>query len=239
VRRPAAPLPLPVGQHHLKRPVGGDRLVGPVDERKRLPGREGRGRRDENGVAGLRHGGRTTGATGLGEDQRPLRVPGRLAQVQAAHAGRTPGRDQRSDDTDGLIPADHQMRHAVAHELGEHNRVGPAGEHRQVGQSAAVVGRSHVRCHPADGPGDSRGLACAHVGGTETGRRGVRRTRDPRHQAADPGHPGRGEQRGDARAHATRAVNAHERRAAVRQYGRAAVTVAIGKRGAGQLGDEP
>jgi hypothetical protein len=133
VRRPAAPLPLPVGQHHLKRPVGGGRLVGPVDERERLPGREGGGRRHQNGVAGLRQGGRTTGAAGLGEDERPLRVAGCLAQVQAAHAGRMPGGDQRSDHADRLVPADHQMRHAIAHELGQHNRVRSAGEHRQVG----------------------------------------------------------------------------------------------------------
>jgi hypothetical protein len=236
VRRPAAPLPLPVGQHHLKRPVGRDRRAGPIDEHERLPGREGGGRGHEDGVTGLGHGGRAASAPGLGQDQRPGRILGRLAQVQAAHAGRTAGRDQRSDDPDGLVTVDHQMRHAVAHELSEHNRVGSAGEHRQIGHSPAVIGRSHVRRHPADGPGDPGGLARAHVGGAETTRRGVRRARHPRPQAADPGDARRGEQRGDARANAISAVDPHERRAAAREHGCATVAMAIGKRGTGQLG---
>jgi len=110
------------------------------------------------------------------------------------------------------------MRHAVAHELGEHDRVGPAGEHRQVGHPVAVIGGSHVRRHAADGTGDASGLASPDVGGAKSGRRGVRRTGYPRHQAAHPGDPRRGEQRGDARANATRAVHAHERRAAAREH---------------------
>ena len=54
VGRPAAPLPLPVGQHQLERPVGGGGLARPVDQRERLRGREGGGRRREHGVARLR-----------------------------------------------------------------------------------------------------------------------------------------------------------------------------------------
>ena len=239
MRRPAAPLPLPVGQHHLKRPVGGDRLVGPVDEGKHLPGREGRGRRHEDAVAGLRRGGRTTGATGLGEDKRPRRVPRRPAQVQAAHAGRTSGRDQRSDDTDRLVSADHQVRHAVAHELGEHDRVGSAGEHRQVGYATAVIGGAYLWRHSTDGRGDPGGPASPHVRDAETTRRGVRRTRYPRHPTAHPGDSRRGKQRGDARADAVRAIYPHKCRAPTREYRRPAVAVAIGKRGAGQLGGEP
>jgi len=239
VWRPATPLPLPVGQHHLERPVDGGGLAGSIDERQRLPRRESRGRRHEHGVAGLRHGGRAACATGLGEDDRPCRVPRRPAQVKAAHAGRTPGQDERPDHTDRLVPGGHQVRHAAAHELGEDNRVGPAREHRQVGHPAAVVGGPHVRRHAADGPGDSGGLARPDVGGAEAGRRGVRRARYPRRQAAHPGDPRRGEQRGDARAHATRAVHANERRAAAREHGRAPVAVAIGERGTGQLGGKP
>jgi hypothetical protein len=239
VRRPAAPLPLPVGQHHLERPVGGGRLVGPVDERERLPGGEGRGRRHQNGVACLRHGGRTTGAAGLGEDKRPLRVPCCLAQVQAAHAGRAPGRDQRSDHADGLVPADDQVRHAVAHEPGEHNRVGSAGEHRQVGQATAVVGGAYLGRHPVDGGGDPGGPAGPHVRDAETARRGVRRTRYPLHPAAHPGNSRRGDQRGDARAHPVGAIDPHERGVPTREHRRAAVTVTVGERGAGQLGGDP
>ena len=39
--RPAAPLPLPLGQHQLERPVGGRRLSRPVDQHERLGGGEG------------------------------------------------------------------------------------------------------------------------------------------------------------------------------------------------------
>ena len=237
--RPVTPLPLPVGQHHLERAVGDGALAGSIDEHQRLPRRESRGRCHQHGVAGLWHGGRASCATCLGEDDRPCRVPRRLAQVKAAHAGRTPGQDEWPDHTDRLVTCGHQMRHAVAHELGEHNRVGPAREHRQVWHPAAVVGGPHVRRHAADGPCDSGSLARPDVGGAEAGRRGVRRTCDPCRQAAHPGDPRRGEQRGDARAHATRAVHANERRAAAPEHGRAPVAVAIGDRGAGKLGSKP
>jgi hypothetical protein len=227
------PLPLPVGQHHLERPVDGERLAGAIDERERLPGRQRSGSRREHGVAGLRHDGRAASAPGLREDQRPGRVPRRLAQVEAAHAGRTSGHDQRPDHPDRLVRVDHQLRHAVAHELGKYHRVRSAGQHREFRYSAAVVGRPHLRRHPVDGPGDPAGLAGPHVSGAEAGRRGVPRSRYPRRQAAHPGNARGGEQRGDARADAARAVDADERRAATREHRRAAVAVPIGERGAG------
>jgi hypothetical protein len=84
---PAAPLPLPVGQHQLERSVDGGRLADPVDQRERLRGREGGGRRREHGVASLRNRDRAAGAPGLREDARPGRIARRLAEVHAAHAG--------------------------------------------------------------------------------------------------------------------------------------------------------
>jgi hypothetical protein len=85
--RPAAPVPLPVGQHQLKRPVGGGRVAGPVDQHQRLGGGEGGGGRRERSVARLRNRERPAGAAGLREDPRPGRIPRCLAQVDAAHAG--------------------------------------------------------------------------------------------------------------------------------------------------------
>jgi hypothetical protein len=113
--RPAAPVPLPVRQHHLERPVGGGRLAGPVDKRERLRGRQRGGRRRQRGVARLRLGERAASTAGLREDDRPGRIAGRLAQVHAAHAGRPPGQHQRPDHPDRLVRLHHQVRHAVAH----------------------------------------------------------------------------------------------------------------------------
>jgi hypothetical protein len=237
--RPAAPVPLPVRQHHLQRPVGGGRLAGPVDERERLRGREGGGRRREHGVARLRLGERAAGAAGLRQDDGPGRIPGRLAEVHAARAGRPPGQDERPDHPDRLLRVHEQVRHAVAHQLGEHHRVGSAGEHGQIGQPAAVVGRAHLPRHPVDRAFDPRGPAGAHVGGAEPARGDVGRRRQPSVGAAHPGDSGRREERGDAAAHPARAVHPRERRAAAGEHRRPAVAVPVGQRRAGQLGSDP
>jgi hypothetical protein len=187
MRRPAAPVPLPVRQHHLESPVGGGRLAGPVDERERLRGRQRGGRRREHGVARLRRGERAAGAAGLREDDRPGRIPGRLAEVQAAGAGRPPGQDERSDHSDRLVRVHQQVRHVGAHQLGDHHRVGTAGEHGQIGQPTAVVGRAGLPRHSVDRAGDPCGPARAHVGGTEPAWGGVGRRRQPGVGATHPG----------------------------------------------------
>ena len=237
--RPAAPVPLPVRQHHLERPVGGGRLARPVDERERLRGRERGGRRREHGVACLRRGERAAGAARLREDDRPGRVPCRLAEVHAARAGRPPGQDERPDHPDRLVRVHQKVRHAVAHQLGDHHRVGPAGEHGQIGQPTAVVGGADLPRHPVDRAGDPGRLAGAHIGGAEPAGGGVGRRRQPGVQAAHPGDTGRRQERGDAGAHPARAVDPRERRAAAGEHRRPAVAVPVGQRRAGQLGGDP
>jgi hypothetical protein len=237
--RPAAPVPLPVRQHHLERPVGGGRLAGPVDERERLRGREGGGRGREHGVARLRHGERAASASGLREDHRPGRIAGRFAQVDAARAGRPPGPHQRPDHPDRLVRVHQQVRHAVAHQLGDQHRVGPTGDHRQIGQPTAVVGRADLPRHPVNRAGDPGRPARPHIGGTEPTRGGVGRRRQPGVSAAHPGDTGRRQERGDAGAHPARAVDPGERREAAGEHRRAAVAVPVGQRRARQLGSDP
>ena len=237
--RPAAPVPLPVRQHHLERPVGGGRLAGPVDERERLRGRQRGGRRREHGVAGLRRGERAAGAARLREDGRPGRIPGRLAQVDAARAGRPPGQDERPDHPDRLVRVHQQVRHAVAHQFGDDHRVRPAGEHRQIGQPVAVVGRPHLPRHPVDRAGDPGRPARPHIGGAEPARGDVGWRRQPGVGAAHPGDTGRREERRHAGADPARAVDPRERRPAAGEHRRAAVAVPVGQRRAGQLGRDP
>jgi hypothetical protein len=237
--RPAAPVPLPVRQHHLERPVGGGRLAGPVDERERLRGRQRGGRRRERGVARLRHGERAAGPAGLRQDERPGRIPGRLAEVNAARAGRPPGQHERPDHPDRLVSVHQQVRHRVAHQLGDHHRVWPPGEHGQIGQPVAVIGRADLARHPVDRAVDPGRPAGAHVGGAEPARGGVGRRCQPAVGAAHPGDTGRREERGDAGAHPARAVDPRERRAAAGEHRRTAVTVPVGQRRAGQLGSDP
>jgi hypothetical protein len=237
--RPAAPVPLPVRQHHLERPVGGGRVAGPVDERERLCGRQ-RGRCGrEHGVARLRRGERAAGPARLREDGRPGRIPGRLAQVHAARAGGPPRQDERPDHPDGLVRVYQQVRHAVAHQLCDQHRVGSAGEHGQIGQPTAVVGRADLPRHPVDRAGDPGRLAGADVGGAESARCDVGRCRQAAVGAAHPGDAGRRQERGDAGAHPARPVDPGERRAAAGEHRRAAVAVPVGQRRAGQLGSDP
>jgi hypothetical protein len=237
--RPAAPVPLPVRQHHLERPVGGGRLTRPVDERERLRGRQRGGRRREHGVARLRHRERTAGAARLRENGRPGRVPGRLTEVHAARAGRPPGQDERPDHPDRLVRVHQQVRHPVAHQLGDHHRVGPAGEHGQLGQPAAVVSRARLPRHPVDRAGDPLRPARPHIGGAEPARGDVGRRCQPGVGAAHPGDTGRREERRDAGADPARAVDPRECRPAAGEHRRAPVAVPVGQRRAGQLGGDP
>ncbi len=239
MRRPAAALPLPAGKHHLQRGVRGGRLAGTVDERERLRGGERRGRRREHGVARLRAGRRPAVTAGLGEDPRPRRVAGRLAQVQAAHARRAAGQDQRPDHADRLFRVHGQVRHPVADERGEQHRVRPAGEHRQVGQPARVVRGAYLGRHPVHRAGDRDGPGRPHVRGAKARWRDVRRLGQAGVTAAHPGDSGRGEERGDAGAHPARAVYPGERRPPPGKHRRTAVPVPVGKRGARQLGPDP
>jgi hypothetical protein len=232
-------VPLPVRQHHLERPVDGGRLAGPVDERERLRGRERGGRGREHGVARLRRGERAAGPARLRQDGGPGRIPGRLAEVDAARAGCPAGQHERPDHPDGLVRVHQQVRHAVAHQVGDQHRVGPAGEHGQIGQPAGVVGRADLPCHPVDRAGDPGRLAGADVGGAEPARGGIGRPRQPAVGAAHPGDAGRRQERGDAGAHPARAVHPGERRATAGEHRRAAVAVPVGQRRAGQLGSDP
>jgi hypothetical protein len=232
-------MPLPVRQRHLERPVGGGRPAGPVDERERLRGRERGGRRREHGVARLRHGERAAGAAGLREDDRPGWIPGRLAEVHAAGAGGPPRQHERTDHPDRLVRVHQQVRHVVAHQLGDHHRVGSAGEHGQVGQPAAVVGRPDLPRHPVDRAGDPGGPPRPHIGGAEPARGGVGRRRQPGVDAAHPGDTGRREEGGDAGAHPPRPVDPRERRAAAGEHRGTAVAVPVGQRRARQLGSDP
>jgi hypothetical protein len=127
----------------------------------------------------------------------------------------------------------------VPHEVVEHHRVGPAGEHRQVGQPPAVVGGSHLARHPVDGAGGPGLPFRAHVGQAEPARGDVGRGRGRGVQAAHPRHAGRGQQRRDAGADPARAVDPGERGPAAGQHRRPAVAVPVGERGAGQLRGDP
>jgi hypothetical protein len=237
--RPAAPVPLPVWQHYLEGRVGCGRLACPVDERERLRGGERGGRRGEHGVAGLRHRRRAAGAARLREDGRPGRIPGRLAEVHAARAGGPPGPDERPDHPDRLVSVHKQVRHSTAHQLGDHHRVGPAGEHGKIGLHAAVVVRADLPRHPVDRAGHPGGPAGAHIGGAEPAGCGVGRPSHPAVGAAHPGDTGRREERRDAGAHPACAVDPGERRAAAGEHRRTAIAMPVGQRRAGQLWSDP
>jgi hypothetical protein len=131
------------------------------------------------------------------------------------------------------------MRHAVPHQLVENHRVGPAGEHRQVGQPPAVVGGPHLARHPVHGAGDPGRPLGAHVGHPEPARGDVGRDRGPGVQAAHPRDAGSGQERRDAGADPARAVDPGERGPAAGQHRRPAVAVPVGEGGAGQLGSNP
>jgi hypothetical protein len=237
--RPAAPLPLPLGQHQLERPVGGRRLSRPVDQHERLGGGEGGGRRRQHGVARLRNRERAAGAAGLRQDARPGRIPRRLAEVEAAHAGPLSRPDERPDHPDRLVRVRHQVRHPVPHQVVENDRVRPAGEHGQVGQPTAVVGGSHLARDPVDGAGDRSRLPRAHVGQAGPGRGDVGRGRRAGVHAAHPRDAGRRQERRDAGPDPARAVDPGERGPAAGEHRRPAVAVPVGQRGAGKLGGDP
>ncbi len=236
--RPAAAVPLPVRQHDLERRAGRGGLARPVDERERLGGRQRRRRGGEHGVAGLRPGGGRA-VTRLGEDPRPGRVTGRLAQVDAASAGRPPGQHQRPHRPDRLLRPRQQVGHPLTGERGQQHRIGPPGDHRQVRPPPGVVGRARLRRDPLHRPRHPGGPPGAHVGRPQAGRGDVGGVRCRRVHAAHPGHPGRGEERGDARAHPPGPVDAGERGPAARQHRRPAVAVPVGERGARQLRRQP
>ena len=236
---PAAALPLPVGQHQLERAVGGGGLARPVDQHQRLRGGDGRGRRRERGVARLRHRERAARAACLRENARPGRVPRRLAQVKAAHAGRPARQHQRPDHPDRLVRRHHQVRHTVPDQLVDNHRVGAAGEHGQVRQPAAVVGGPHLPRHPVDGAGDPGRPLLAYVGRAEPARGDVGRPRSPAVDAAHPRDAGRRQERRDAAADPARAVDPGERGPAAGEHRRPAVAVPVGERGAGQFGGDP
>ena len=236
--RPAAAVPLPVRQHDLQRRPDRGRGDDPVEERQRLGGRQRRRGGGEHRVARLRRGCRTAVA-GLGEDQRPGRVAGRLAQVDAAGAGRPAGQHQRADRSDRLVRPRQQVGHPLPGQPGQQDRVGPPGDHRQVGPPPDVVGGARLRRHPPHRPRHRGRPPGTDVGRPQAGRGDVGGARRRRVDAAHPGHPGRGEERGDARAHPAGPVDAGERRPAARQHRRPAVAVPIGERGAGQLGRQP
>jgi hypothetical protein len=232
-------LPLPLGEHDLQGgTAGGGGAAGAVDERERLGGGERRRRRREHGVAGERGDGRGDRPAHLSEDPRPGGVAGGLAQVKAAQARRLPGLDQRADHADRFLGEDGQVRDAVSHQLGQHHRVRPPGEHGQVGRASAVIGGAHLGRDPADGAGDPGRLALPHVGGAQPARRGVRRGGDAARPAVHPGHPGGRQQRGDAGADPAGAVHPDERPPAPREHRGAAVAVSVGDRGGGEFGDE-
>ena len=237
--RPAAALPLPVRQHQLKRAVGGRGLARPVDQRERLGGGEGGGRRRQHGVACLRDGKRAACAAGLREDARPGRVPCRLAQVEAADAGRLPRPDQRPDHPDRLVRVRDQVRYPVPHQVVEDHRVRSAGQHGQVGQPAAVVGGPHLARDPVDGAGDRGRPPGAHLGQAGPGRGEVGRRRRSGVHAAHPRDPRRRQERRHAGPDPARAVDPGERGPAAGEHRRPAVAVPVGERGAGQLGGDP
>jgi hypothetical protein len=132
-----------------------------------------------------------------------------------------------------------QVRHPVADQVGQHHRVGPAGDHRQVRPPAAVIGGADLARHPVHRPGHPVGPARPHVRGCEATRGGVGRDRHPGVSAAHPGDAGRGQERGDAGADPARAVDPGKRRPAAGEHRRPAVAVPVGKRGAGQFGRDP
>jgi hypothetical protein len=238
VRRPAPALPLPAREHQLERPADGGRRDAAVDERERLRGRQGGGGGGEDRVAGLRRG-RRVGRARLGEDPRPGRVAVGLPQVEAAHAGRAAGQHERADHPDRLLGADHQVRHPVPHQRGDQHRVGPAGDHREVGRAAGVVGGAHLGRDPVHRAGRPAAPGRADVGGAQARGGDVRRFRRGAVQAAHPGDPGRGQEGRRAGAHPARAVDAGERRPPPGQHRRAAVGEAVRERRARHLGAEP
>jgi hypothetical protein len=122
----------------------------------------------------------------------------------------------------------HQVRHPVPHQLGQHHRVGPAGEHGQLGQPAVVVGGLHLARHPVDGAGNPGRPSRAYVRQAEPARRDVRRRRHPGVQAAHPRDAGRRQQRRDAGAHPARAVDPGERGPAAGEHRRTPVAVPVG-----------
>lgn len=239
MRRPGSPLPLPAGQHHLE--GGADRggFRRQVDERERLARGQRRGRGGQHRVAGPGRGGRAAEVTDLGQDPRPGRVTCRLAQVDAALTGRAPRHRERPHHPDGLVRVDHQVRHAVPGERGKQYRVGPAGQHRQVGQPGRVVSGAGLRCHPAHRAGRPGRAGLAHVVGAEARGHDVGRLGDGTVGAAHPADTGGGEERGDAGAYPSRTVDPGEGRPPPREHRRTAVGVPVGEGGAGQLGPDP
>jgi hypothetical protein len=131
------------------------------------------------------------------------------------------------------------MRHALAHEVGQHHRVGPAGEHGQVRPAAVVVGGLYLPRHPVHRPGGPDRPFRADVGEAEPARSDVGRDRDPAVHAAHPRDAGCRQERRDAGAHPARAVDPGEHRPATGKHRRPAVAVTVGERGAGELGGDP
>jgi hypothetical protein len=131
------------------------------------------------------------------------------------------------------------MRYPQPHQVGQRHRVGPAGEHGQVGQPAGVVCGLHLPRHPVDRAGNPGRPFRAHVREAEPARRDVRRRRHPGVHAAHPRDAGRREERRDAAADPARAVDPDERGPAAGEHRRPAVAVPVGERGAGELGGDP
>jgi hypothetical protein len=235
---PAAAVPLPVRQHDLECRPGRGRGARPVDEGERLRGRQRRRRSREHGVACLGPGGGITVAR-LGEDPRPGRVTGRLAQVDAAGAGRPARQHQRPYRADCLLRPRQQVRHPLAGQCGQQHGIGPPRDHRQVRPPPGVISRARLRCDPLHRPRHPGRPAGADVGRPQAGRGDVGRVRRRRVYAAHPCDPGRGEERGDAGAHPPGPVDAGERGPAAREHRRPAVAVPVGQRGAGQFRCQP
>jgi hypothetical protein len=131
------------------------------------------------------------------------------------------------------------VRHTLPHQLGQQHRVGPAGEHREVGQPARVVGRPCLPRHPVDRARDPGRPFRANVGHAGPARGDVGRGCGAGVHATHPRDAGRRQERRDAGAHPARAVNPGERGPAAGEHRRAAVAVPVGERGAGDLGSDP
>ena len=127
----------------------------------------------------------------------------------------------------------------MPHQLGQHHRVGPAGEHGQVRQPSAVVGGLHLARHAVDGAGNPGRPSRAYVREAESARGDVRRRRHPGVQAAHPRDAGSRQERRDAGAHPSGAVDPRERGPAAGEHRRPAVAVPVGKRGAGEFRGDP
>ena len=177
------------------------------------------------------------GAAGLGEDPRPGRIAGRLAQVHAADAGRAPGhapavRPRRSPRPRCTTRCGTRSRMSAASSTGSGRPVITArsGSRRA---SFAVRTSGATRCTARATPAallapTSAAPRPAGVTSAASAVAGV--------QAAHPGDPGRGEERRDAGTHPAGAVDPGERRPPPGQHRRAAVAVPVGQRGARQLG---